>query len=514
MRAIRQTASATIRSAPHSAPPIRNPVVRIGVYTAINLCFALLVVIAGVAYETSEYVSVEYVMSLFALCSLPLLFAERLNGRYLILAIFMVFYFAHFGLNDLLMLLSIYGDLRGLPRQNSALTVTESLILTGAVMLVIGYTLSAAALKNQNARLQERDWNPSTVVVLGLLLWAGGVVAIWISQFGHADLYAKFEMSITSGAILVLLTMLGRLGMLLLLYAYVTSRRAYLALLVSVILLLQFAFGFVADSKTIAIEGLVMLVIARLLVDGRVPKSWLLAGAMIFLLSYSVFQGYRDTLHTRHLSRERALDNISSTFDKALESSARRGGGMQQNLRELSDRLNAKWVVQIIVNKTGTTVAYKGGETLKIFLYAFIPRWIIPDKPETSIGRLVNREFRISESPLTYIAASQLGELYWNFGWTGVIIGMTVIGSILGSVGSLFNLSERRSVLRLLIIVTTIYGLCFRFEGGLGQEYTVWIRSVAIIVLLHLLFRDRRPNVAPRSALRAPVGATFATRGR
>ena len=121
-------------------------------------------------------------------------------------------------------------------------------------------------------------------------------------------------------------------------------------------------------------------------------------------------------------------------------------------------------------------------------LAAFIPKIIWSDKQEVQTGQLVNKLFHVTDSDDIFISPSNLGELYWNFGWFGVVIGMGLIGGICGWVGARFNLAEYGTVTRILVTVVTIKQLIVGFEGAVAPGYVVWLRSLAAIAILHLMF--------------------------
>jgi hypothetical protein len=99
----------------------------------------------------------------------------------------------------------------------------------------------------------------------------------------------------------------------------------------------------------------------------------------------------------------------------------------------------------------------------------------------------MNSDFHLTIFRDTYISPSHLGELYWNFGWLGVLLGMPLIGIVLGTVGARCNLSDSVSLTRLLITVVTIRYIVMGFEGSIAVSYVVWLRSVAAIGLLHIV---------------------------
>jgi len=127
-------------------------------------------------------------------------------------------------------------------------------------------------------------------------------------------------------------------------------------------------------------------------------------------------------------------------------------------------------------------------------------------------GQLVNKEFHLNGGEDVYISPSHLGDLYWNFGWTGVIVGMGIIGIVCGYIGARCDMTEVATVTRLLILVLTIKQLIVSFEGALGSTYVVWLRSVAAIGVLHLLFArvpaPRRSSVSADSGGEQPAVAT------
>jgi hypothetical protein len=142
----------------------------------------------------------------------------------------------------------------------------------------------------------------------------------------------------------------------------------------------------------------------------------------------------------------------------------------------------------MIVARTGADVKYQNGHTLVPLLGVFIPRLIWPTKPDVQTGRVINKEFNLSDQEDTYISPSHLGELYWNFGWPGVVLGMPLIGLLLGYVGKRCDLSHATNLTRILVLVGTIQLLVFGFESAIVPQYSVWLRSLLAIGLLHWVF--------------------------
>jgi oligosaccharide repeat unit polymerase len=161
----------------------------------------------------------------------------------------------------------------------------------------------------------------------------------------------------------------------------------------------------------------------------------------------------------------------------------------------------------MIIARVGVTAPFQNGHTFLLFLEGFVPRILWPDKPDSSIGQLFNRELRITESRENYVSTTVLGELYWNFGWLGIIVGCPLFGSLLGIINRRCDLSQRISVARFLIFCITTYGFCLRFEDGFAMTSTIWIRTLIAIGVLHMLFA-RNQRVTAVSVSRADQPAT------
>ncbi len=104
----------------------------------------------------------------------------------------------------------------------------------------------------------------------------------------------------------------------------------------------------------------------------------------------------------------------------------------------------------------------------------------------------MNKEFHVTDYADTYISPSHLGEFYWNFGWPGGVIGMTVVGLLLGYIGGRFDLTESVTLTRVLVVAITMKMLVLGAEGAIAPQYATWCRSMLAIGILHLLMARRQ----------------------
>jgi hypothetical protein len=74
------------------------------------------------------------------------------------------------------------------------------------------------------------------------------------------------------------------------------------------------------------------------------------------------------------------------------------------------------------------------GSTMKDLYYAFIPRIVWPEKPPVSRGGWFTTYLGMSRSEAeatTSTGMTTVGEWYWNFGVTGVAVGMFLTGALI-----------------------------------------------------------------------------------
>lgn len=477
-------------------------------YAIVNVGFVFLVVILSAAGPAQDPRTL-YLCLLFALCSTPLLLARSLHGPYAILWFLMPILFVFYGVADLGALL-----IAGPPRlpQGDILSTTELVILSGIGAVVLGYrAVQTSGVRPRST--QASDWPPALLVGAGLAFWASGTAVYWYWNIylivRAAEFHNVHSPLVTAG--LLMAKLMQPVGILILAYAQIRLRSKTLMLLLIAIAAFQVVYGFASNTKSGAMMGAILIITASVLVRGRVPVGWLAAVVAFVLFAFPVFQAYRiSVVGEQGATNAQTAGDIGAALRMTLDSmrsKKRNPYGEGLVAESFLQRSSMKPSVDMIVRRTGSDVAYQHGYTLIPMLTAFIPRFIWPTKLDVQAGQLLNRQFRVSEGENTYISPSHLGEMYWNFGVPGVIVGMLLLGVFLGGVNRACDLSQQMSVTRLLVLAITIQQTVVRFEGTIASEYSVWMRSVAAVLLLHLLIaRPPRIAPAPRSGI-APTKA-------
>ncbi len=474
---------------------------RIPLYAVANLGFVVLIA-AGAALGSESNPRLLYLCTLFAICSSPILYTDKLNGRYTLLCIFTPLYFFYYGAADLL---DLFAPSRFASLDAGTLSPAEVAVLLGLSVLIGGYRTMVWLSRSRRPPQLIKDWPRNSLLIVGLLIWSVGLVANWIWQVDvQKRAFARMQdLSTVQSLALITGRLLHPLGTVLVAYCLVKFKSRPLLLLVLGMLAVEVTVGFVGDSKELALRGIAIVVLVKGLLDGRIPKLWVGSAALFFVIAFPIFQAYRAEVLSHNADRGQAAANLKENLDKALNSRKLDSGEANYSSSSILARTSLKPTMELILRKVGDSAPYQEGYTIALTALGLVPRAFWPGKPDTSTGQLFNRELHISAFRDVYVSVSQLGEWYWNFGWPGLLVGMTCVGFLLGFVNSRCDLSEGQSVTRLLVIVVTAYLVCIRFEDNIAMSYIQMLRSLVAVALLHLLFARRRIALAPRTTQQA-----------
>jgi hypothetical protein len=464
--------------------------------------------IAGAAINDIPFGVVIYVCLLFGVCSTPLLLMKRINDRYAVLAIFLLLYFLFFGALDLQTLLIGTEVVRS---HDDFLSSPELAILSGAAAFVLCYQ-AGVMLGYSGERRSPAEWPSVMLPLVGIPVWLAGTAAmiyfqvfVMPSKVGIAAAKGLASM----GPILTFVVMLGHmmqpLGILICAYGYAKFRNIWWFGLVVLIVMAQVFIGFIEDIKMQAAIGIVLVIMVRTLRENRLPIGWIAAGLVFLVVAFPIFQAYRaEVTGARGLDREQAFRELDKVIDIVLASREKVTEGHNRS-ETFVERASNKHNVEILFDHVGVDVPYLYGHSLVGIPMAFVPRLIVPDKEDFSVGMLFGKQILKAEGEV-YISISHLGELYWNFGWMGVLLGMGAFGTLLGFVGMKFNLEQEVTLTRILVLLITVQSMCIGFSGTMPVSYLLWMRSMAAIGLMHLLFARKAPAATLTRANIAPEG--------
>jgi hypothetical protein len=138
------------------------------------------------------------------------------------------------------------------------------------------------------------------------------------------------------------------------------------------------------------------------------------------------------------------------------------------------------------------------GATMRYAAYALIPRLLWPEKPNVSRGAWFTTYLGFSpreEEATTSTGITAAGELYWNFGVPGVMIGMCAIGLLFGQLWRMAGSNPIAHPLHFLLYVQLILGM-----SDLPEAVTVTLSSISSMLLFGAMFfmlrNWRRPSAS------------------
>lgn len=444
-----------------------------------------------------------FLLAFFILSAAPYFLLAH-DPRYRLMAFFMLVYFAMFGLMDYILLFTdqayrIYTSSAFIPRTS----LTDVVILTGGGCFWVCYLLASTLCRRHRMFHEPPAWKYSVSVWFALTCWLIGIAAQFIVQFVYWTTGPE-QVGVASHAIsnLFYLALLG--GIIMIVTALNHSGTLVARTLLCFMMIVELAFGFFGNTKEVSFRLGILTLITLYFLHGRISLALILVLVLLFIPYQAVFKVYRE--HVIQVRKQSALEAIQD-MDRSIETVAKgtqheKGAAIKAAFM-LLDRIDGRKYVEIITQQTGTRVPYLRGQTVSLYFYAFVPRMLWPDKPQISTGQLMNRTFRLSASPLTFVPSTQLGEFYWNFGISGVVLGMSFIGMLLAMINGIFLSGARASTVGMLVILVAFYFLVMRFESGFASQYNQFTRVVLLIGLMAFVFNRlgwterRRTNECP-----------------
>jgi len=486
-------------------------------YVALNVVFCAVLVV-GAAVGGGSLARLPYVVVMFAICTSPIPFIDRLNGAYAILGVAMMIYFAEFAL---LNAVSMFSSPKRPAIEVWGLTPGERLLIIGAFVKILGFHIAVRLWNAREHTGSTNDWPRQLLVPGGVLLWTAGCAATMYQSLvivvDNTDAattagFTKLGVWGTSGMLLIG-NYAGPLGIIILAYWWtVWARRSGTALMLFVIFA-QFVVGFLVDQKETALSAAMVILLTRFVIQGKVPIRWFLCSVIGIALVFPVLTAKRLVMtEGLHLTRAQAVSHTLEILERAIaeRDTAREGKKYEQTSQTFLERFTDKGAVELFAARVGVDQPYKMGSTLEQALYIFAPRVFWSAKPGGNSAQTFNRDFHLSEDPDTHISPTHIGELYWNFGIIGVVLGMAMLGALLGYVTSRFNSSRGTSLTRVLVIMVTIYEIVVRGGGQIEIEYVVWGRTLVLIGILHLvLARPSAGRSVPQSAPSHSMDVSF-----
>jgi hypothetical protein len=358
--------------------------------------------------------------------------------------------------------------------------VPVQLALLGWITMVGGYVVTGLLYPPRRPPRQI-GWNPKLLARVGFALMFGG--------FAVTALRSIFLSAAMFGGMLQFILSLEWLGTGLLI---VLARRGELTtfgknalrvgFVISAAMLLS--QGNVAPMAMYFATGAFALWIARPYFRPR----WIV-GAVIAAIMVVSFRGiiidYRQAVWTRvQMSSTESLRLMIRLLGDRIETEGV-GPTIAHGVAMTAGRSAIMDLFANVARRTPYEVPYWKGETYKSLVGAFVPRVIWRDKPTKALGQGFGHRYALihESNKSTAINLPILVEFFINFGGTGVIIGMLIVGVIYRVLDNFVNRPGQSQLLSMIGLVIVLPLLLIESDfslvlGGLpltgAAFYVVW----------------------------------------
>lgn len=280
---------------------------------------------------------------------------------------------------------------------------------------------------------------------------------------------------------------------------YILSKRGYLAsvptwILVSIFVPLEIIPIFISGALSpIMLLGLYMAIIV-FHESKRIP-IFLATGVVIFLLIFNpVKSEYRQLTWSSNRSEQLNSVEKAQLFIKLVIEHYSSSNFKQKSEGENSTiaRTAHILVFSAVIEDTPNRVPYWQGQTYLPLATSFIPRIIFPDKPEEKTGNLFGRRYNYlsSDDSVTSFNLPWIVEMYANFGYLGVLIGMPLVGVVLVFLDKKLNNSSMNT-LEFVAGATIIFQLVYQESNFSLMMGGVISLSVALYLLFNFVLSEQ-----------------------
>ncbi len=151
-----------------------------------------------------------------------------------------------------------------------------------------------------------------------------------------------------------------------------------------------------------------------------------------------------------------------------------------------------------IINGVPGKLPYQFGESLIYWLVSPIPRTWWPEKPAISYGLIIGEKIygkRDENDPGGGIPPGFVAELYLNFGYPGIILGMFLMGLLFKLFYDAYLKTREKSTYAMLIFIIVFVPVALKLIGGdMSGVMTKVVKGVISIYFIMKLIQVRKTN--------------------
>jgi hypothetical protein len=364
-------------------------------------------------------------------------------------------------------------------------TVTRGVlaVFLGYAALIAGYALPIGRIASRVVPRMRREWSAETALVVAVVMIPVGWAVVLAGQFGVLP-----ERAGSGGLGAVAHAASTGIGLIALCYQRYRSRVALV--LLALVIPPTMLFNFFTASKILFLMPLVLVAVVHVIVTRRLRWWWIAGFLVVMSLFYPVSDVYRQYLFKNRLSAVQVIANPRYAFGliARFTSHVDPKEYVQAGFETTARRLDSVGILSVIVRDAGTRVPFQNGASLVFIPASYVPRLLWRDKPKFTTGQWVTDHFGSGPQIRSSTGSSWMGELYFNFGWSGILVGMALLGIWFRFLQESF-LGIDATIPSMLAGVSTILAVAPSVGGDMLGPTNGVVFSIAPVVFAHVIVR-------------------------
>jgi hypothetical protein len=364
--------------------------------------------------------------------------------------------------------------------------------LLGYTVLLIGYVSPVGKIVSRIIPRMRREWSAEATLGIAMITIPLGWSVIFASQFG------LIPRQLGNG-VLGIVASGTSFGIGLIAICYQRYRSPAALLLLALAIPPTMFVNFFTSSKMLFVMPLVMVVIVHVIITRKLRVWWIVGFLIVMALFYPASQFYRDLLYTtgdnRNYVRMIAQGPKVLSLVGQFLAAHNLGDYFQLGLDSTFRRLDGMGILSVIIRDTPGRVPFQGGWSIAHVAIAYIPRLLWPGKPILGTGQWITENYGFGPGIESATGSTWIGELYMNFGWIGILVGMTCAGVFLRFLQESF-LGLDATIPAMLVGVVALLTLSSTMGGDILTSVNTVVFALAPVMLAHFLVRTFTPRPA------------------
>lgn len=429
---------------------------------------------------------------IYFICSMPLIIFLYKQRRYVpYMPVFSIFFFVNFSLG----IFNDYGLFEAADITHETIIKVLNLVLSGIVSMFVAFYTPLLNFIGKTVAKIRLTWDPKRAYQLAFSLTVFG-------SFFHY-LYSATAIPVIYGGLVAFLSELSRLGIVIF---YLLLLKNQLRFFDRIMLWGFFSFRLLLDlssgSTALVLSDFITLFFIYFYHYKRIPWVRVAALCLIFVITFGARDEYRNlTWFSGEYGRSGPIRKSIVYVGLIVDSITGKKKEHLDDYKKLSYRTNMLITFSRIVELTPEYVPYWGGHTYSMFFSSFIPRFLYPGKPPKTLGQDFGHRYELLEPDdlTTSYNLPVLIEMYVNFGLTGILTGMFLLGLFFRLFYEIFNhpeAGEGGAVLSTMVFV----GL-FNLESDFSLLFG---NTLQYIILFYIIIRFKIVKVVPSGQNQGP----------